>query len=126
LLYKKLMALGAQLPIRLDPEVQEKFEAVARQIGTSKSALLRLLAKSFVEQVVDAEGVVHLPPDWKELLGRLPAADGRARPVTKPSRAQRRQAGPAALPVDTRSKADIDATALLAQHVPSQPGRGRG
>ena len=72
------MSLGAQLPIRLDLEVQERLEAVAQQVGTNKSALLRLLAKTFVEQAVDADGEVHLPPNWKVLLGRLPPADGRS------------------------------------------------
>ena len=37
------MAYGAQLPVRLEPEVEERLESIARDIGTSKSALIRLL-----------------------------------------------------------------------------------
>lgn len=69
------MALGAQLPVRLPPEIEERLENVARKIGTTKSALIRMLAKTFVEQVVDPEGNVNLPPKWHKLLE---AADGRS------------------------------------------------
>lgn len=78
MLYKWSMAYGAQLPVRLEPEVEERLESVARDIGTSKSALIRLLAKTFVEHVVDNRGRVRLPPDWSELLSGLPAADKRS------------------------------------------------
>ena len=109
------MSLGAQLPIRLEPEVQERLEVIAQEIGTSKSALLRLLARTFVEQAVDAHGKVHLPPNWKDILGRLPPADGRS-PST------RRGTTPA---VEVSSKPNAAATNLLKRHVPSSaPGRG--
>jgi hypothetical protein len=117
------MSLGAQLPIRLDPDVQEKFEAIARQVGTSKSALLRLLARTFVEQVVDAEGRVHLPPDWNELLRRLPAADGRTCPAEGPARAAGRRPRQATPAQGAPSKPDAAAAMLLRQHLPSAPER---
>ena len=69
------VALGAQLPVRLEDDVDKRLEAVAKNAGTSKSALIRLLAKTFVEHVVQADGSVKLPPDWRELLA---PADGRA------------------------------------------------
>lgn len=69
------MSLGAQLPVRLPPDVEERIQKVAIRLGTTKSSLIRMLAKTFVEQVVDAEGHVQLPPKWRKLLE---AADGRA------------------------------------------------
>jgi predicted DNA-binding protein len=68
------MAYGKQLPIRLDPETEARLDAAAASTGTSKSALIRLLAKSFVEQCVSESGAVTLPPDWHALL---PQRDGR-------------------------------------------------
>jgi hypothetical protein len=69
------MALGAQLPIRLEPEIEGRLERAATRLGTTKSALLRLLAKTFVEQMVSDDGSVKLPPEWKTML---PAADRRS------------------------------------------------
>jgi len=69
------MALGSQLPVRLPPEIDERLERVASRIGTTKSALIRMLAKTFVEQVVDEDDNVTLPPKWQRLLE---TADGRS------------------------------------------------
>jgi hypothetical protein len=68
------MALGKQLPIRLDEHTERRLEAAAQKAGTTKSAIIRLLAQSFVDQVVKA-GQVILPPNWSDLL---PKADERA------------------------------------------------
>ncbi len=73
------MALGSQLPVRLEPEVEEELERVAARIGTSKSALVRLLARTFVEQMVKPDGMVQLPPQWSSVL---PPADKRS--ATRP------------------------------------------
>lgn len=74
------MALGAQLPIRFDPDVERRLEAIASRLGTSKSALIRLLAKSFVDKYVDDRDQVHLPPDWEEIMkAALPRIDARSR-----------------------------------------------
>ncbi len=43
--------------------------------GTTKSALIRFLAKTFVEHAVRDDGSVSLPVDWAKLL---PSADARA------------------------------------------------
>jgi hypothetical protein len=80
------MALGAQLPIRLEPDIEGRLEQAAARLGTTKSALLRLLAKTFVEQMVSDDGSVKLPPDWKNLL---PAADRRSTSWSTIERAQR-------------------------------------
>ncbi len=73
------MALGKQLPIRLDEHTERRLEAAAQKAGTTKSAIIRLLAQSFVEQVVKA-GQVILPPNWSDLL---PKADERAAAVRR-------------------------------------------
>lgn len=69
------MALGKQLPIRLEPDIDERLQAAAERIGTSKSALIRMLAKTFCDQVIRPDGSVLLPPNWRNLL---PEADGRS------------------------------------------------
>jgi hypothetical protein len=78
------MALGAQLPIRLEPDIESRLEQAAARLGTTKSALLRLLAKTFVEQMVGDDGSVKLPPEWKNML---PAADRRSTSWTTVERA---------------------------------------
>ena len=77
---QEAMALGAQLPIRLEPDVEKRLDEIAQKTGTSKSGLIRLLAKTFVDHVVLPDGSISLPPNWKELL---PLADGRS--TKKPS-----------------------------------------
>jgi len=79
--YTNAMPLGAQLPVRLEPDVEQRLEKVAEKLGTTKSALIRLLAKTFVEQAVSDDGSVHLPPDWRELL---PSRDTRSR-ISEPT-----------------------------------------
>jgi hypothetical protein len=74
------MALGKQLPIRLEADVEKRLEAAASKNGTTKSALIRLLAKTFVEQVIGIDGGVSLPPRWAQLL---PQADARAAKSTR-------------------------------------------
>lgn len=75
LCYTIQMSLGAQLPVRLESEVDERLQIVAKQAGTSKSSLIRLLAKTFTDHVCSRGGKIVLPPDWKELLK---PADGRS------------------------------------------------
>ena len=76
-----IVAMGAQLPVRLEIEVEKRLDEIASQLGTTKSALIRLLARTFVDQVVDPRGRVHLPPDWVSLLEK---ADGRTPAIPKP------------------------------------------
>jgi hypothetical protein len=84
------MALGAQLPIRLEPDIEGRLEQAASRLGTTKSALLRLLAKTFVEQMVGGDGSVKLPPEWKTML---PAADRRSTSYSSVERAQAGRGG---------------------------------
>lgn len=72
------MALGSQLPIRLAPDVEARLEQAARAAGTTKSAIIRLLAETFVDQVVK-DGKVTLPLDWAELLPQRDARSSKAK-----------------------------------------------
>jgi hypothetical protein len=73
------MALGNQLPIRLQQDVDRRLEKAAIKLGTTKSALIRMLATTFVDQVVQADGSMKLPPNWRELVPNLPQSDGRSK-----------------------------------------------
>lgn len=75
------MALGAQLPIRLDGETDRRLQSAAESLGTSKSALIRLLAKTFCDQVIQDDGSIAMPVDWEKLL---PRADNRSGKLRKP------------------------------------------
>ncbi|HXP63068.1 MAG TPA: hypothetical protein VN829_21385 [Dongiaceae bacterium] len=116
------MAFGAQLPVRLEPEIEERLESIARDIGTSKSALIRLLVSTFVKHVVDQRGRVRLPPDWSELLGQLPAADKRSVEARSGRVLARHSRAPA--PPAPSSRPASAAAKLLRQQVPSAPRRG--
>jgi hypothetical protein len=73
----------------LEPDIESRLEQAAARLGTTKSALLRLLAKTFVEQMVSDDGSVKLPPDWRNML---PAADRRSTSWASVERAQRSRA----------------------------------
>lgn len=62
------MALGAQLPVRLEADIEARLESIAESTGTTKSSLIRLLATTFVQQCVAPDGSVTLPPNWSDLL----------------------------------------------------------
>lgn len=79
--YTGNMRLGAQLPVRLEQSVDLRLQAAASKAGTTKSALIRMLAKSFVDQCVTESGRVILPPNWHDLL---PQSDGRANIIHAP------------------------------------------
>ena len=68
------MALGKQLPIRLDAVTEARLQKASELIGTTKSGLLRFLADTFTAQLVTSDGAVSMPPNWRELL---PERDGR-------------------------------------------------
>jgi hypothetical protein len=62
------MAEGKPIPVRLTTELIVRLEAVATRLGTTKSALIRFLAKSFVDYFESHGGVVGLPHNWREIL----------------------------------------------------------
>lgn len=75
------MALGSQLPIRLDAETDRRLQSAAENLGTSKSALIRLLAKTFCDQVIQEDGSIAMPLNWDKLL---PRSDNRSAKGRKP------------------------------------------
>ena len=56
------------MPVRFEDEIEARLERAAVKTGTTKSALIRMLATTFVTQCVGPDGRVTLPPNWKELL----------------------------------------------------------
>jgi hypothetical protein len=62
------MAEGKPIPVRLNGELIARLEAVATRLGTSKSALIRFLAKSFVDHFEANGGLVSLPHNWEAIL----------------------------------------------------------
>lgn len=75
------MPMGSQLPVRLDEETSLRLDRIASESGTTKSSLIRLLAKSFTDHCLK-EGRVVLPMNWKELLK---APDGRTLKLAEPT-----------------------------------------
>lgn len=100
------MAFGAQLPVRLEPEVEKRLQEIAEKTGSSKSALIRLLAKTFTEHVFSNGKSVSLPPDWQALLE---PADRRAK--RSPDRADEDQLGPRLPPTHLASSTKASAAA---------------
>lgn len=62
------MRKEASLPVRLNPDEKRRLQEIADQTGTTVSALIRLLVRSFVEDYERGDGHVSLPPDWRKLL----------------------------------------------------------
>ena len=54
----------ASLPIRLDTDISRRLDQMAERLGLTKSALVRLLIKSFVDHVEANGGRVELPMKW--------------------------------------------------------------
>ena len=68
------MRKEASLPVRLDPELNRRLTAAAERLGTTKSALIRLVAKSFVEEFEASGGQIPMPPQWQR--GGAPTPEG--------------------------------------------------
>jgi hypothetical protein len=62
------VALGAQLPVRLDPDTESPLETIAQRTSTTKSALIRLLSKGFVDTSVSEDGTVTIPANFQAML----------------------------------------------------------
>jgi predicted DNA-binding protein len=65
----------SQINIRFDPETEQQLNAVAEELGVSKSALVRRLTEKFLMEVKRI-GAVNLNPEWIKEIGR---ADARAK-----------------------------------------------
>ena len=97
------MALGPQLPIRLTETQDSRLTAVASKTGASKSSLVRLLIDTFLEQCVQQDGTVQLPPDWQAMMA---PADARSRLRIPPPEVVRLNDSPAEIPTGQRTPVD--------------------
>ena len=59
------MAKQASLPVRLDTETAFRVDAAVKRLGITKSALIRMLLQSFVDQFEQNGGKIVMPPTWK-------------------------------------------------------------
>ncbi|MFA7157824.1 MAG: ribbon-helix-helix protein, CopG family [Kiritimatiellia bacterium] len=60
------MKKEASLPIRLDTDLSRRLDRAADRLGLTKSALIRILVKSFVDELEAAGGKMTLPFSWQE------------------------------------------------------------
>ena len=89
------MRRGAALNIRMDAEMDAELDRVASELGTSKSALIRLLARTFVDHLKKT-GSLGVPVDWKALLkssdkrsGHITVINGHGNKVMQGSEARK-------------------------------------
>ena len=60
------MRKEASLPVRLDTDLSRRLDRAAERLGLTKSALIRILVKSFLDHLEAAGGRVTLPFHWQE------------------------------------------------------------
>ena len=62
------MKKEASLQIRLDAQINRKLDIAAKRLGLTKSALIRILILSFVDQLEANGGKIVMPLQWKTQL----------------------------------------------------------
>lgn len=60
------MRKEASLPVRLDVDLNRRLGRAAERLGLTKSALIRMLVKSFLDQLEADGGKMTLPFSWQE------------------------------------------------------------
>jgi len=60
------MRKEASLPVRLDTELSLRLNQAAERLGLTKSALIRMLVKSFVDQLEANGGRITFPLRWQK------------------------------------------------------------
>lgn len=60
------MRKEASLPVRLDTDLDQRLKKAAERLGLTKSALIRVLVKSFVDELEAKGGKITFPLTWKE------------------------------------------------------------
>lgn len=76
------MRKEASLPVRLDTDLSRRLDRAATRLGLTKSALIRILVKSFLDQLEADGGKMTLPFIWQESKTvKSPSSSGY---VTKP------------------------------------------
>ena len=78
------MRKEASLPVRLDTDLSRRLDRAAARLGLTKSALIRVLVKSFVDQMEANSGKISLPLRWQEQERDIPASALRYVAETKP------------------------------------------
>ena len=78
------MRKEASLPVRLDTELSRRLDLAAARLGLTKSALIRILVKSFVDQLEAAGGKITFPLRWQEQEQDIPASPLRYVAEVKP------------------------------------------
>ena len=68
------MRKEASLPVRLDTDLSRRLDRAAVQLGLTKSALIRVLVKSFVDQLEANGGKITLPLRWQEQKRDAPSS----------------------------------------------------
>lgn len=78
LFYNLPVPKSAAVNVRLEEPVDRELEALAQELGTTKSALIRLLTQTFIRDV--KQRGLRVPVEWMSLLQ---PADGRSVPSTE-------------------------------------------
>lgn len=74
----RVVANTKPIPVRLENDLIERLDRVANQIGSNRSAVIRFLVSSWVDEF-ERTGHAILPPNWEEILAAL---DGRSDPAS--------------------------------------------
>ena len=53
------------MPVRLDTDLSRRLDVAAERLGLTKSALIRILVKSFVDQLEANGGKITFPLRWQ-------------------------------------------------------------
>lgn len=72
------------MPVRLDKDLSLRLDRAATRLGLTKSALIRVLVKSFVDQLEANGGKITLPLRWQEQERDAPALPLQYVAETKP------------------------------------------
>jgi len=60
------MRKEASLPVRLDTELNRRLDRASERLGLTKSALIRIMVKSFVDQLEASGGRITFPLQWQK------------------------------------------------------------
>jgi len=60
------MRKEASLPVRLDTDLSDRLDRAAERLGLTKSALIRILVKAFLDQLEAEGGKMTLPFSWQK------------------------------------------------------------
>lgn len=72
------------MPVRLDTDLSRRLDRAAARLGLTKSTLIRVLVKSFVDQLEANGGKITFPLRWQEQGRDIPASSLRYVAEAKP------------------------------------------